>query len=133
MGFNSIIREIGKSVYYYENGELVLVKVEKKSRAIVQSKVNKKLDNKIITMDLETVLIDNVHTPYLLSWFFGKLTKSYFRNDLNPVTIELNFIKMVNNAIEDICIKKYRNYKIYFHNFSKFDGYFLIKYLEMRL
>jgi len=36
---------------------------------------------------------------------------------------------MINRAVTDICIRKYNNYKIYFHNFSKFDGYFLVKYL----
>src|SRR6266508_4323727 len=36
---------------------------------------------------------------------------------------------MINDAITDICIRKYKNYRIYLHNFSKFDGYFLIKYL----
>lgn len=82
-------------------------------------------------MDLETILIDNIHTPYLLSWFDGNITKSYFLNDLDPVTINYNILKMVNSAMDDICIKKYRNYKIYFHNFSKFDGYFLIKYLAL--
>jgi hypothetical protein len=128
-GLNKLVREIGKSVYYYENGELVLVKIEKKSKAIEKTKVNKKLDSKIITMDLETVLIDNVHTPYLLSWYDGITSKSYFINNLDPVTINYNILKMVNSAMDDICIKKYRNYRIYFHNFSKFDGYFLVKYL----
>jgi len=36
---------------------------------------------------------------------------------------------MINDAITDICIRKYKNYRVYLHNFSKFDGYFLIKYL----
>jgi len=80
-------------------------------------------------MDLETVLIDNVHTPYLLSWYDGHTSKSYFINNLDPVTINYNILKMVNSAMDLICIKKYRNYRIYFHNFSKFDGYFLVKYL----
>jgi hypothetical protein len=31
----------------------------------------------------------------------------------------------------DICKRKYKSYKIYLHNFSKFDGYFLIRYLSM--
>lgn len=129
IGLSNVVREIGKSVYYYENGELVLIKIEKKSKAMEITKTRKKINNKIITMDLETILIDNVHTPYLLSWFDGNITKSYFINDLDPVTINYNILKMVNSAMDDICIKKYRNYKIYFHNFSKFDGYFLIKYL----
>lgn len=33
---------------------------------------------------------------------------------------------MINDAMLDICKKKYKNYRIYLHNFSKFDGYFLI-------
>jgi len=37
---------------------------------------------------------------------------------------------MINSAIVDICTRKYKNYKIYLHNFSKFDGYFLVKYLS---
>jgi hypothetical protein len=37
---------------------------------------------------------------------------------------------MIESAINDICIRKYRNYKVYLHNFSKFDGYFLVKYLS---
>ena len=36
---------------------------------------------------------------------------------------------MIKQAMSDICIRKYKNYRIYLHNFSKFDGYFLIKYL----
>ena len=37
---------------------------------------------------------------------------------------------MVFNAIVGICIRKYKDYKIYLHNFAKFDGYFLLKYLS---
>jgi len=129
IGKNSIVREIGKSIYYYENMELVLVKVIKKSKAIEKVKVNKKLDNKIITMDLETILIDNIHVPYLLSWFDGNTSNSYIINPSDPVTIELEILRMINSAIDDICTRKYKNYKIYLHNFSKFDGYFLVKYL----
>ena|ERR1700692_2156899 len=37
---------------------------------------------------------------------------------------------MIYLAMKDICKKKYKGYKIYLHNFSKFDGYFLLKYLS---
>lgn len=30
---------------------------------------------------------------------------------------------------KELCIKRYRNYKNYLHNFSKFDGIFLFKSL----
>lgn len=109
--------------------ELVLVKSIKKSKPIDKVKVSKTLNNKIITMDLETILIENIHVPYLLTWFDGNITKSYFIESLDPVTIELEILRMINNAITDICIRKYKNYKVYLHNFSKFDGYFLVKYL----
>jgi hypothetical protein len=32
--------------------------------------------------------------------------------------------------MKDICKKKYKGYRIYLHNFSKFDGYFLLNYLS---
>jgi len=109
--------------------ELVLVKVVKKSKPIDKIKVSNKPLSKIITMDLETVLVNSIHIPYLLSWFDGSIKKSYFINNLDPVTIELEILRMINRAVEDICIRKYNSYKVYLHNFSKFDGYFLVKYL----
>jgi hypothetical protein len=36
---------------------------------------------------------------------------------------------MIINCIKEIMIKKYDNYKIYIHNFSGFDGIFLLKIL----
>lgn len=33
------------------------------------------------------------------------------------------------NVMKDICVRKYKSYRIYLHNFSKFDAMFLIKYL----
>jgi len=38
---------------------------------------------------------------------------------------------MVTAAMKDINRKKYKGYRIYLHNFAKFDGYFLLKYLAM--
>lgn len=81
-------------------------------------------------MDLETILIDNVHVPYLLSWYNGKNTHSYFIHSTNTYSLEENILKMVESAMNDICTRKYRNYRVYLHNFSKFDGYFLTKYLS---
>jgi DNA polymerase type B, organellar and viral len=81
-------------------------------------------------MDIETVLINNAHTPYLLCTYDGKKTKNYFIKNLNPSTLEINILDMVNRAMVDINRKKYKGYRIYLHNFSKFDGYFLLKYLS---
>ena len=35
--------------------------------------------------------------------------------------------ELYGDLIKDIFTKKYRNYKVYFHNFAKFDGVFLLK------
>lgn len=79
-------------------------------------------------MDIETIGINNgkgvTLSPYLLSWYDGKRDKahSYFLENDNVKNI-------IYRAMKDICIRKYKRYKIYLHNFSKFDAIFLIKYL----
>jgi hypothetical protein len=143
---NSFIRTIGKSTIHYENGEIVLYKIEKKTSGITKKNLpkNNQPSNKIITMDLETILINNVHIPYLLCWYDGVKTYSYLapqlseshlcakrRHNLKFNQLEVNILDMVERAMKDICRKKYKGYRIYLHNFAKFDGYFLLKYLAM--
>nr|AAC33727.1 B type DNA polymerase [Cyclocybe aegerita] len=96
---------------------------------MVPSKTSPNRDTKIISMDLETILINNKHIPYLLSWYDGNITKSYFIDSIEN-NIENNIENMISRAMNDICIRKYKNYKVYLHNFAKFDGYFLVKYLS---
>ena len=74
---------------------------------------------------------DNNLIPYLLCWFDGKIKKSYWIKDYkdNPTLLGGGFNLLVENVVKDLCIKKYRNYKIYLHNFSRFDGIFLLKAL----
>jgi hypothetical protein len=98
----------------------------------------KNLDRRFITMDLETITYNNTLIPYLLCWYDGKIKKHYFITHpveikdfiiLNGGNVESSVLDMVQDAMKDICKRKYKGYKIYLHNFSKFDGYFLIKYL----
>ena|ERR1700688_4284117 len=83
-------------------------------------------------MDIETIGINKdkgvTLTPYLLCWYDGKseskkATHSYFIGESN------GFKNIFYQVMKDICIRKYRGYKIYLHNFSKFEKIFLIKYL----
>jgi hypothetical protein len=133
---NKFIRIIGKSTIHYENGEIVLYKIEKKTTGcFATTKILPKIikpSNKFITMDLETILINNVHIPYLLCWYDGNKSYSYFIKNL-PIKLshlEDNILDMVSRAMKDINRKKYKGYRIYLHNFAKFDGYFLLKYLS---
>jgi hypothetical protein len=128
---NSFIRIIGKSTIHYINGEIALYKIEKKTRGITKKILpkNNQLNNKFITMDLETILINNVHVPYLLCWYDGIETYSYFINNFKVSQLEDNILDMVTRAMKDINRKKFKGFSIYLHNFAKFDGYFLLKYL----
>jgi len=58
--------------------------------------------------------------PYLVSFYDGKLAKSFFNNDPD---------KLVKDFIDNLFIKKYNNKLVYMHNFTGFDGFFLIRYL----
>lgn len=80
-------------------------------------------------MDIETVLIDNVHVPYLICFFDGQDSHSYWINTLDSLYLEDNISNMIESVVKDLTIRKYKNHKIYLHNFSKFDGIFLFKHL----
>jgi hypothetical protein len=138
---NKFIRFIGKSTIHSEDGEANLTKIERKTTGMTNKVLpkNNSVSNKFLTMDIETVLINNNHVPYLLCWFDGTKSYSYFLGEYfkkGEILLELensylnNYINlMIKDAMEDINRKKYKNYKIYLHNFAKFDGMFLIKYL----
>lgn len=131
-----LIRTLGKSTIHFKDGEIILQKQERKTTGIT-NKILPKNNNRLfrfITMDLETVLVNNIHIPYLLCWYDGRKSYSYFL-DCNPTTkipgkIESHILNMISNAMKDINRKKYKGYRIYLHNFAKFDGYFLLKYLS---
>lgn len=77
---NKFIRRIGKSIFHYEDGEISLHTTIKKTSPMVPKKLskNKQLNNKFITMDLETVTYNNILIPYLLCWYDGNIKKHYF-------------------------------------------------------
>ena len=87
-------------------------------------------------MDLETILTNNTHIPYLLCWYDGIKTYSYFIINLEVAApkdskiLEKNILDMVTRAMKDICSKKYKGYRIYLHKFARFDGFFFVKKLS---
>jgi len=101
----------------------------KVTRPISKKKPSSHPNNLFITMDIETIsqVVNNNNSiliPYLICWYDGK------RDIKHSYLIENGNIKnTISNIMRDICIRKYKNYKIYMHNFSKFDALFLIKYL----
>jgi hypothetical protein len=84
-------------------------------------KPQKKINNKIIAGDLETVLDqNNKMKPFLISFKSKSDIKHYFES--TPITLFNKFFKK-------ILIRKNRNHHIYFHNLSGFDGQFLFSQL----
>ena len=78
-------RQLGKSSYKIENGEIVLTKIIKSSNNIKPIQTENNLNNKFISpkADVETILINKIHTPYLLCWYDGEVSKSYYITDFN--------------------------------------------------
>jgi hypothetical protein len=72
-------------------------------------------------MDLETRNINGE----CISIYDGKIFKSFYLSDYNN-----NCEEMMIKSIRFLMRKKYDIYKIYFHNFSYFDGIFLVKILS---
>ncbi len=123
-------RSIGKNIYLFikheGNYNLALLKVTKSAKKIAHLKAQKPLKNsKIITMDFETfVNQQKKDVPYLVSWFDGVKSRSYFLTDFKSPH------EMTATAIKDLMTTKYKGFKIYLHNFGKFDSVFLIDVLS---
>lgn len=82
------------------------------------------MNERFITLDIETRVIKNEEVPYLIAWFYGKVSKSLF------LTYYLNSPdEMIKNCILSLCRFKYHNSRIYMHNLAKFDGIFLLRIL----
>ena len=80
-------------------------------------------NNKILTMDLETRNVDGFMQPVCVSVFDGKVNTDFWVSDYASPDL------MLEACLRSILIRKYYGYKLYLHNFSHFDGVFLLKIL----
>jgi ribosomal protein S19 len=81
--FSSFTRYIGKHEYIYRDGKRVFLKIEKKTPFLKEIKKSSHQYKKIITMDLETRIINGKMTAYCVSIFDGKDFKSFYLSDFN--------------------------------------------------
>lgn len=121
---NSFIRVIGRNTYHYHKEQLILVQSAKKTKPIKELNIDTKLDDKVITMDLETRVDNDTHIPYCVGVFTGNEKLSFYLSDYK------NSNHMLSQAIKSIFTSKYKNYKVYLHNLSNFDGIFLLKIMK---
>ena len=120
-------RDIIKNTIYYKNGEIVHRQKILNAQPMKTLSPDEVLTNNqtIMTIDIETYLNeDRVHKPFLIAGFNNnKLFHRFIENSSQEA--ENN---MINNFITDIIRHKNVKY-VYAHNFSGFDGTFILKYL----
>jgi hypothetical protein len=136
---NTFTRYIGPNEYYFVDGILEL-RVNPRRTSFLEAinihknkfgkKIVPSLDNKFLTLDIETPVISSVHgeeivniiKPILISIYDGLNHFNFYLPDFNSVD------DMINSALNTLLNPKYDKYKIYVHNLSNFDGIFLMKY-----
>jgi hypothetical protein len=79
------------------------------------------IKDNFITMDLETRTIDRVMSVIAASIHDGHKTKSFY------ITEYTNADELLKEAIMYTLHRKYNGYRVYIHNFSRFDAAFLLR------
>ena len=119
----TFIRHVNNKEYQFENGDLICKSKIYNLPKIKTLKRQPYLIHRFLTLDIETKVVDNVITPYAISYFDGKIVKSFYETDfISPK-------EMIKTALTSLLIRKYHNYKVYIHNLSNFDGIFLFNIL----
>jgi DNA polymerase type B, organellar and viral len=110
--------------YIFIDNELIVKKLNRKTKFIKGIKNDKETINNFITLDIETRVINNVIKPYCVCYFDGKNSFSFYLTDFN------NEEALLKETILSLFNEKYHNFIIYIHNLSYFDGIFLLKSLS---
>ena len=119
-------REIGKSIIYFMDGVRVLSKKLLNAKPFRKLTTENKLISNFIVMDIETVTINSKFTPYLICAYNGNdYITSYANESLNQKDLFNSFINQLLNFFS----KDINTISIFAHNFSAFDGIFLMKQL----
>jgi hypothetical protein len=121
--FSMFERSFKNKSIIFKDGKEVIRTEEIDTKFIGTIKKEGKPNKKIITMDLETRVLDDKLCPICVSIYDGQNKSTFWVGDfISPEA-------MLEESIRSILIRKYRGYKIYLHNFSYFDGVFLLKVL----
>lgn len=75
-------------------------------------------------MDLETKEVDGKLVPYALSIYDGKNSKFFYRSDYK------DSYDLLRNSLISLMLRKDHGHVVYLHNFSRFDGIFLLRVIN---
>lgn len=117
------IRLVNNYEFYIKNGANVLQCIRFKMDYLKTLKKEKKITNKFIALDMETMVINGKHVPYCICYFDGKEKYSFYLSDYS------NYSEMMQDVLLSLFKTKYSGYAIYVHNLSHFDGIFLLNAL----
>jgi hypothetical protein len=117
-------REINKSTIYFVNGEIVLRKQQFPAKPLTKNNKDRNLQTYFVTMDIETLLVNNKHIPYLLTAFNGTDYVTSFGNNQSEL-----FSQFINGLFNFNFLNRSTKLIVYAHNLSGFDGIFLLKQL----
>lgn len=118
---STFYRIIKEQSYLFVNGSLALKSVKRDHTYLGSLSPMKKTSFKVLTMDIETREDGETLSPYCISIYDGRVSFSFYLSDYGTVT------GMLETAILSIMRRKYNGYKVYLHNFSRFDSVFLLK------
>ena len=116
-------REYGSTTIYFKNGK-VLFEVKKFFIRYIRPSKSRFYKCNFLTMDLETLNKDGTLIPYAISIYDGLDKTFFYLSDYD------NLNHMMEEAIISLMQRKYNGYAVYLHNFSKFDGVFLLRHLS---
>ena len=116
-------RTSSNHTYIYMNGNLILKKVTKKVKFLKRTNRDMHNSKNFITMDLETRVQNGVMRSYCVSIYDGKEFNSFYLTEYS------NEKEMLRASILYLMKRRYNNFRVYLHNFSRFDSVFLLSVL----
>jgi len=99
-GYNSFTRTIGNHMFVYKGGELVIKYELKNVNYISETSACDSIDTKVITLNIETRVMNSKVTPYCICLFDGVESKSYYLLDYSSVQ------EMIDAALSNIFTAK---------------------------
>jgi len=122
---NTYIRRLDQHIYHIsiKNGVVLLKKVLLKTNFMKKSVPEKVKSFNCITFDIETFEQDGKLVPFLIEFFDGEKSWKYDLINFNSSD------EMMAVGIKSIMKRTYNGYSVYAHNFSKFDGIFILRVL----
>ena len=121
---DTFTRKIVEHEYVFINGNLKTKSKIYKTKFIKPLLGDAAYKNKIITMDLESRVIDGIMEIYYISIYDGITISDFFISDYT------NSVEMLKSSVLFLMKRKYHGYKVYLHNFSNFDGVYLLKIIS---